>query len=67
MKKVFIFIAFLLAVTMAFLAGRVSGYSEARASTPPINVVYNSKEHMYTVYILKNCLQQLQTLKGGEK
>lgn len=36
-------------------------------SVQPINIVSYSRADMYNVLMLKNCFQELKTLKGGEK
>lgn len=61
MKNAIIIIAFVLFGAFMYAFGR----SQAVVITDQKPVFY-SREYMYNVYILKNCLKELQTLKGGE-
>lgn len=52
----------------AFLFTLGMNYQASRAPIEPLKkVVLQNREDVYNVYMLKNCLIELQTLKGKEK
>lgn len=61
MKNAIIIIAIVLFGAFMYALGR------SQAIVIEQKPISYSREHMYNVYMLKNCLIELQNLKGGEK
>lgn len=65
MKKLFTVSVIILFGLICFEGGWFYGLSQNHV-VKPIQSVFNSRIDVYNVYMLKNCLQELKTVKGGE-
>ena len=66
MRVIVSLVIIFICLLIAYLGGYSYGFQKAMsAKTPERNVSLNRID-VYNVYMLKSCLQELKTLKGGE-